>query len=594
VEPVTDRGATTSLTLDPAAAKPTTVGVLRVFLDRVLRDPVRQGRLRNVDRRWPVGLGAIVATAYLAYGVGMAIVIFSSPIRETAELSISSSSSASMPRSYVWLLLVLVVLALALFQTSAMHASWWLRVVGLIASVVVTATWSLRGTSLAGGLVETVVSALLMIALVVFTLVRGRRPFAWWEFPVVLLLLGTPVVLGVELMNRTSRPLGFDFVPVYLGSTMTMLAPAALPAAVAAGLSVAEITVSATLWATRLTAGHVARRVAYLILVLLLVIRVGQATTSIATWDFVRQGGNVFLTWVIFAGLLAGLSVLMLRLAGVREHLAVSRLPERMAGMSLALGLGLVGLSFIAVVVLGVFSVLAALAPSQMAAQSGAWLNSLSSVTGPNVFRILFALALIGLAIRFARRGQAGTALLLTAVGVMLLARVIRWATSGVLDAGRGFDALNLVATAVLLVAISATAVRRRLTPERAVGFSGALVLTALLGYHDFVSDPVGAVLGFSGAGLVLFGLTWGLFTDSGYANSGSRKYPVPTRVLFVLANAMVAISILAYSSLVRDPTATVNLEDFAVVGDEVLGTALLAATFVSVLTAVRGQRPIE
>jgi hypothetical protein len=28
--------------------------------------------------------------------------------------------------------------------------------------------------------------------------------------------------------------------------------------------------------------------------------------------------------------------------------------------------------------------------------------------------------------------------------------------------------------------------------------------------------------------------------------------------------------------------------------GDEVLGTALLAATFVSVLTAVRGQRPIE
>jgi hypothetical protein len=200
-----------------------------------------------------------------------------------------------------------------------------------------------------------------------------------------------------------------------------------------------------------------------------------------------------------------------------------------------------------------------------MAAQSGAWLNSLSSVTGPNVFRILFALALIGLAIRFARRGQAGTALLLTAVGVMLLARVIRWATSGVLDAGRGFDALNLVATAVLLVAISATAVRRRLTPERAVGFSGALVLTALLGYHDFVSDPVGAVLGFSGAGLVLFGLTWGLFTDSGYANSGSRKYPVPTRVLFVLANAMVAISILAYSSLVRDPTATVNLEDFAV-----------------------------
>jgi hypothetical protein len=592
MEPLTDRAA--AVAADPTVARPTGVGVFRVFLDRVLRDPVREGRLRNVDGRWPHGLGAVVATAYLAYAVGMAIVIFSTPIRENAELIITSSSSASVPRSYVWLLLALIVFALALFQTSAMHASWWLRVVGLIASVVVMGTWSLRYSSLSGGLVETVVSAILIIALIVFTLVRGRRPFAWWEFPAVLLLLSTPVVLGVELLNRTSRPLGFDFVPVYLGSTMTTLAPAALPAAVAAGLSVAEITVSATVWATRLTAGRVARRVAYLILALLLVLRLAQAVAELVTWDFVRQGANVFLTWLVFAGLLAGLSALMLRLAGAREQLTVSRLPERMAGMSLALGLGLVGLSFVAVVVLGVFSVVAALAPTQLAAQSGAWLTGLSSATGPNVFRILFALALVGLAIRFARRGQAATALLLSAVGVVLLARVIGWATGGVLDAGAGFDALNLVATVVLLVAITVTVARRRLTPVRAVGFSGALVLSALLGYHDFVSDPVGAVIGFSGAGLVLFGLTWGLFTDSGYANTGSRKYPIPTRVLFVLANAMVAISILAYTSLVRDPTATVNLEDFAVVGDEVLGTALLAATFVSVLTAVRGQRPIE
>ena len=121
-----------------------------------------------------------------------------------------------------------------------------------------------------------------------------------------------------------------------------------------------------------------------------------------------------------------------------------------------------------------------------------------------------------------------------------------------------------------------------------------ALVLSALLAYHDFVSDPLGALLGFSGAALVLFGLTWGLFTDSGYANTGSRKYPVPTRVLFVLANAVLAITILAFTSLVRDPMATINLDDFAALGDEVLGTALLAATFVAVLTAVRDERPID
>ena len=68
----------------------------------------------------------------------------------------------------------------------------------------------------------------------------------------------------------------------------------------------------------------------------------------------------------------------------------------------------------------------------------------------------------------------------------------------------------------------------------------------------------------------------------------------MPTRVLFVLANVLVAISILAFTSLARDPTATINLDDFAMLGDQVLGTALLAATFVAVLVAVRDERTIE
>ena len=56
----------------------------------------------------------------------------------------------------------------------------------------------------------------------------------------------------------------------------------------------------------------------------------------------------------------------------------------------------------------------------------------------------------------------------------------------------------------------------------------------------------------------------------------------------------MLAITILAYLSLVCDPTATVNLEDFAALGDYLLGTALPAATFVAVLAAVRQARAVE
>jgi hypothetical protein len=576
---------------DLAATKPTARGLLALFLARVLRDPIRSGRLRNTA--WPYGLGMVVAAAYLLYAVAAGVVIFSSRIREGAELTVSSTSAASLPRGYVWLLILLVLVALALFQTAALHAVWWLRLVGLAASMVVITTWGVRYTSISGGLIEAVLSVVAILALIAFALVRGRRPFAWWEFPVVLLLLSAPVALGVALVNRTARPLGYDFVSVYLQSTMTSLGPLAMPAAVAAGLSVAEITVSGTLWATRLTMTYLARRLAYVVLGSLLVLRLGQATWQLTTWDWVRQGWNVFGTWLIFAAVLALLSAVVLRLGG-RGPLTVSLLPERMASMALPLGLALVGIAFLAVVVLGVFGVAASLAPAQIGAQSDQWLSGLTSITGPNIFRILLALALIALALRVARRGKPATGVLLVCVAVMLLARVARWATNGILNAGVGADALNLIATLVLVVAVTVTAVRRRLTPERAIGFSGALVLSALLAYHDFVSDPLGALLGFSGAALVLFGLTWGLFTDSGYANDGSRKYPVPTRVLFVLANAVLAITILAFTSLVRDPTATINLDDFAALGDQVLGTALLAATFVAVLTAVRDERPID
>ena len=89
----------------------------------------------------------------------------------------------------------------------------------------------------------------------------------------------------------------------------------------------------------------------------------------------------------------------------------------------------------------------------------------------------------------------------------------------------------------VVLVAVLILLVRRTLTPQRALACSGMLILSALFSYRDFISDPVGAVLGFSGAALVLFGLTWDLLTGSGWANQESRRFPRPTRVLLVLTN---------------------------------------------------------
>jgi hypothetical protein len=274
--------------------------------------------------------------------------------------------------------------------------------------------------------------------------------------------------------------------------------------------------------------------------------------------------------------------------------MVVSELPDRMAAIALPLGVALVSAAFVGVVVVSAYTIVASFNPGGYATTSTPWMRILLSVNGINLVRAVLGLTLFGLALRAARRGRVATALLLCSVGVMVWARVLRWVTGGVLNAGVGADALNLVSTGLLVTLIGWHLARRTLTTRRSVALGGALVLSGLLGYRDFVSDPVGALLGFSGAALVLFGLTWDLLTDCDIANRGSRRFPVPSRVMLVLANFVLAIAILAYLSLTRDPAGTVNLDDFAGLGDEVLGTGLMAAAFVAIVAAVSRDEEVS
>jgi hypothetical protein len=132
-------------------------------------------------------------------------------------------------------------------------------------------------------------------------------------------------------------------------------------------------------------------------------------------------------------------------------------------------------------------------------------------------------------------------------------------------------------------VAIAVTAARRRLTGQRAIAFAGILILSALFSSRDFISDPIGALLGFSGAALVLFGLTWDLLTGSQWGNGDSRRFPRPTRVMLVLTNSVLTMTVLAYAALVRDGSTTIYLDPYAGFGDLIFGTALLAAAVLAV-----------
>jgi hypothetical protein len=132
------------------------------------------------------------------------------------------------------------------------------------------------------------------------------------------------------------------------------------------------------------------------------------------------------------------------------------------------------------------------------------------------------------------------------------------------------------------------------MTAQRALAFAGLLILSALFSYRDFISDPLGAVLGFSGAALVLFGLTWDLFTGSSWANGHSRRFPRPTRVMLVLTNYVLSMTVLAYAALVRDGSTTIYFDPFAQLGDLILGTGLIAAAAVAIFDSAWRNREIS
>ncbi len=154
-------------------------------------------------------------------------------------------------------------------------------------------------------------------------------------------------------------------------------------------------------------------------------------------------------------------------------------------------------------------------------------------------------------------------------------------------------DAVNLIATAVVLVATGVATVRRRLTSRRAWAYAGVLTLSALFSYRNFISDPVGALLGFSGAALVLFGLTWDLLTGSQWGNGESARFSRSTRVLLVLTNSVLTMMVLAFAALIRDGSRTIYLNLYAELGDLIFGTALVAAAVIAVLDIAARDQPV-
>jgi hypothetical protein len=553
-----------------------------------LVDPVEQGRLR--DLQWPYGLRSIVLVGYIVFVVAGLLVIFSGPIREHSTL-IVSGTALGLPEQMVWPLVLLLSFGVASLMAAAQHGPWWLKVLGLLFTLTVMGTWSLRSPSLAGWAGWPVMAACLMAALLGLVIIRWRRGFAWWEFAAMWALIGLGMTIGVA-ETREAKIYGSDLNPLNLQQTAAVLGYLALPAATLAGASVAEVTVRATAAATQNAQRFAKQGWPYLILVVVLSIRLVQCVGLIAQRDPVVEGLTSLLWACALVTGFALVGLVLLRLARRESIPVVSELGDELGRVGFAIAAVLIAVTLPVQVFLSVLQVLASLEPGGAAARMSFDVTPLvTRVVDPS--RVLVGIVLLILAVRAARQGQASRALVLGGIGVMLVALARQLLFGDRTPAPINPDALNLVASAVVVVTVAILLLRRKLTPQRALALAGMLILSALFSYRDFISDPLGALLGFSGAALVLFGLTWDLFTGSGWANQQSRRFPRPTRVLLMLTNYVLSMTVLAYAALIRDGSTTIYFDPFAQLGDLIFGTALIAAAAIAIFDSALRDQPI-
>jgi hypothetical protein len=553
-------------------------------------EPIRNGRLRDLD--WPYGLRSIVLIGYVGFGVAAATVVLSGLIRQHSNL-IVSATGLGLPEQMIWPLVVLLSFGVACCMSAALHGPWWLKLLGLLFALMVIGTWSLRRGSLAGWAGWPWIAGALMTSVIILVIIRWRRPFAWWEFAAFWALIGLGMTVGVA-ETRYAKAFGTDFNPLNLQQTAAFLGYLVLPAAALAGASVAEITVRATVSATENAQRLTRRAWPYLILAVVIGVRAAQAGWQIAHRDPIVHGWTAVL-WaalLVFAFGLVG--AVLLRICRRRNSSpVVSELSDELGRVGFAVGAALLAVSLPVQVFLAVVQVFASLAPHGANSTFGYDpAPILDRIIDPS--RVLIGLALLVLAVLAARRGQASRALVLGSIGVMLtmLARQLVFGDRTAAPINQ--DGVNLVTSALVVVAVAVSLVRRKLTSRRALAFAGVLILCALFSYRDFISDPLGSLLGFSGAALVLFGLTWDLLTDSGWGNRESRRFPRPTRVMLVLTNYVLTMTVLAYAALIRDGSTTIYLEPFAELGNLIFGTGLLAAAVVAVLDSTWRDRPIS
>lgn len=555
----------------------------RFVLVRTFADPVRGGRLR--DDGWPPGLRALVGAAVAVYGVLMLAAVFAPAVRSHDQL-LFVPPDTTMPRLAVPLLGTGLVLALACLQSGVLHVRVPIRIAGtaVVAAILLNQIdWSDLG---AADLVSVAFTALLPL----LVLARVRRRFHWLEPVVALVAVGGAVVAyqGFSLTTLADTSPGLR-----ISRLDTLLLPVwglAAPVSILAGAALVEITTVATTWSVATAwdvVGHRpgARRWTTTLLLALVAGRTVQETLRFADpTALVGTKGLLVAAALVAVAFVLGAVVTTLadrtgagdvrRPPDPDDVVAAWRGSAPYLALALAAGIGLQSLVEVLLHAVGL-------------TRAGLVVRRFGGDTSVLVSALLVTGAALVTSLVLARRGWGRTGLVLVTFATMFGAQAAFSATNLVTTT----DDLLTVVSGVAVVLLVVQALRRRLDAGTEVALAGVLALGIAYTFRDWFTEPLTQLASLTGVGAALLvGLIWRLLTDNAYAGGDSPGFPRASRVLLVLANALVGLVFAALLAL-RGGAYTLDLRQAESIGDTIVGFPLVLAVMFSGLSlAVRGR----
>jgi len=551
----------------------------------VFVDPVRDGRLRV--ERWPAGLVPIGVVGVVGYAFAVVTVLAAGPLRAGGPLVFHGGTGLSLPAWAVGALLVLVVLSLAFAQTAVLHAPLWLGCgVTAVSTLLLLSTGGWGGRGHLTAMIPPIVAAAALWTLV---FLRRHRRFAWAEFAVVFAALAAGIGAATWRIAGDAAVFGFDAGPMVLTTAMQSIGTLATPAAVAAGAAVAQLSATVATGSVDAVRRHLPAAGGGVLLGALVLWRVWAVTVDVVQGAAPSPGAIA-----AACGFVALVAVGAALLTGMRRGSPPepAQLAERFVllgpALAVVLTITVVPAAFLLLSSAAAYALTGDESLTSLLQESGRALTT-GAVTWS--VRLLGGLLLVASALRYARAGRRVVPELMLAVGI-----AVAWSSAVALTGATVLmwtpRALTLVVTAVSILLLCWWLLRRSLTAARGGAVAVALLVAALFDQRTFIEDPFHLVLGFTGLFLVLFGFVWSMLTGGDVANGNSRRYPRTTRVLLYLANALFGVTVLAFGALARDPGAPVDLDGMAGLGDQLLGTGLLAAVLVAALAGGLRARP--